>query len=168
MSHLGVTRAGGSHARIHCNACIWGRLKTIGQTHFLKKFCVYHLFCWQKKKKKRHALSLTNAPYSCRPCEERGWHCNISDLAPYYPACFTDASLALLPFNIISKIVRHIFVKLFHGMCQSLEAISWVFSAFHFSFPACSVITMVCQHFPITVCGINLSQQTVSLLAILQ
>lgn len=74
--------------------------------------------------KKRHAMSLTNAPYSCRPCEKRGWHCNLSDLAPYYPACFTDASLALLPYNMISKIVRHIFVKLLHGMCQSLEAIS--------------------------------------------
>lgn len=106
-------------------------------------------FCWQLKK--RHALSLTSAPYSCRPCEKRGWHCNISDLAPYYPACFTDASLALLPYNMISKIIRHIFVKLFHGMCQSLEAISWVFSAFHFLFPPCSVIAMVCQHFPITV-----------------
>lgn len=82
--------------------------------------------------KKRHAMSLTNAPYSCRPCEKRGWHYNLSDLAPYYPACFTDASLALLPYNMISKIVRHVFVKLFHGMCQSLEAISWVFSAFHF------------------------------------
>lgn len=162
MSQLGVTRAGDSHALIHGNACIRGRLKTTGQTLLFFKSCMYHIFCWQLKK--RHALSLTNAPYSCRPCEERGWHCNISDLAPYYPACFTDASLALLPYNMISKIVRHIFVKLFHGMCQSLEAISWVFSAFHFLFPTCSVIAMVCQHFPIAVCGINLSQQTVSYL----
>lgn len=40
--------------------------------------------------------------------------------------------------------------------------------AYHFLFPPPSVIAMVCQNFPITVCGINLSQQTVSLLAILQ
>lgn len=99
-------------------------------TQLFFQSCMYHLFCWQKK---RHAMSLTNAPYSCRPCEKRGWHCTISDLAPYYPACFTDASLALLPYNMISKIVRHIFVKLLHGMCQSLEAISWVFFCFSFS-----------------------------------
>lgn len=41
--------------------------------------------------------------------------------------------------------------------------------AYHIFFsPPPSVIARVCQNFPITVCGINLSQQTVSLLAILQ
>lgn len=129
--HLRVTRPGGSHAVIHCNACIRGRLKTIGQTHFILQSCVYHILLTTKKNDMLWVLQM-HLIHVVHVRKEAG--IVISDLAPYYPACFTDASLALLPYNMISKIVRHTFVKLFHGMCQSLEAISWVFSAFIFSF----------------------------------
>lgn len=53
-------------------------------------------------------------------------------------------------------------------MCQSLEAISRVVMLVIFFSSFYRFKQRYVKNFPITVCGINLSQQTVSLLAILQ
>lgn len=70
---------------------------------------------------------------SPRGGKKKGWQCNISDLAPYYTACFHFMPVQLL-FHMYNfeKLISY-FVKLFHGMCQSLEAISQVFMLIIFS-----------------------------------
>lgn len=129
MSQLGVTRAGDSHA--HPWKCMYKRSPPDywSNSFVFPILYVSHISLTTKSIDMLWVLQM-HLIHVVHVRKEAG--IVISDLAPYYPACFTDASLALLPYNMISKIVWHIFVKLFHGMCQSLEAISWVFSAFHF------------------------------------
>lgn len=61
--------------------------------YFFEKLVLLTCFVDIKEKKDLNALSLINAPYSCQSMWEirkkkKGWQCNISDLAPYYTACF--------------------------------------------------------------------------------
>lgn len=99
--------------------------------------------------------------------KKKGWQCNISDLAPYYAHVFTLCQFSSSSKSMIWKLKSHILWNCFMG-CAKVWRRSPKCLCLSFSFPPPSVIATVCQNFPITVCGINLSQQTVSLLAILQ
>lgn len=152
---------------------IRGRLKTFGQINlgcFFEKsvFITYFVDIW----KGLHALSLTNAPYSCQSMwgkrkKKRGWQCNIWFSTLLHSMFSLYASLAILPYVWFQKYKNLIFCEIVFMGCAKVWRRSHKCLCLSFSFPP-SVITMVCQNFPITVCGINLSQQTVSLLAILQ
>lgn len=151
---------------------IRGRLETFGQMNlgcfFILKICIYYIFCWHLRKAymlwvlRMHLIHVS-------PCggkkKKRGWQCNIWFSTLLHSMFSLYASLAILPYVWFRNEKSHILWNCFMG-CAKVWRRShkcWCF----FSFPP-SVIAMVCQNFPITVCGINLSQQTVSLLAILQ
>lgn len=115
---------------------------------------INRVFCWHLRKTymlqvlQMHLIHVS----PCGEKKKKAGKCNISDLAPYYTACFhfMPVSLFFHIYDFNNK--SHILWNCFHGMCQSLEAISQVFMLIIF-FPPPSVIAMVCQNFPITVCG---------------
>lgn len=137
---------------------------------FFWKICIYYIFCWHLKRPtcfESYKCTLFMSVHVGEKKKKRGWQCNIWFSTLLHSMFSLYASLAILPYVWFQKYKNLIFCEIVFMGCAKVWRRSHKCLCLSFSFPP-SVITMVCQNFPITVCGINLSQQTVSLLAILQ